>query len=210
MDNFLKDLSYGIRTLRKSPGFTITALITLALGIGATTAIFSVVNAVLLRPLPYPGAEQLVVINSEMRNRKVKDFPIAPADVKDIREQVTSLDQVAGVTSFPQPLVEDNRDPQQVKTEFVTANFIPTLGVPLALGRNFRDEEALPIPPPPANVANGTVPFPVIDVTVILTHEFWMSHFGGDPSVIGRTLNLGGSNAHVVGVLAPDFEVLLP
>jgi len=210
VDNFLKDLSYGIRTLRKSPGFTITALITLALGIGATTAIFSVVNAVLLRPLPYPGAEQLVVINSEMRNRKVKDFPIAPADVKDIREQVTSLDQVAGVTSFPQPLVEDNRDPQQVKTEFVTANFIPTLGVPLALGRNFRDEEALPIPPPPANVANGTVPFPVIDVTVILTHEFWMSHFGGDPSVIGKTLHLGGSNAHVVGVLAPGFEVLLP
>jgi putative ABC transport system permease protein len=210
VDNFLKDLSYGIRTLRKSPGFTITALITLALGIGATTAIFSVVNAVLLRPLPYPGAEQLVVINSEMRNRKVKDFPIAPADVKDIREQVTALDQVAGVTSFPQPLVEDNRDPQQVKTGFVTANFIPTLGVPIALGRNFRDEEALPIPPPPANVQNGTVPFPVIDVAVILSHEFWMSHFGGDPSVIGRTLNLGGSNAHVVGVLAPGFEVLLP
>ena len=210
MDNFLKDLSYGIRTLRKSPGFTITALITLALGIGATTAIFSVVNAVLLRPLPYAAADQLVVINSEMRARKVPDFPIAPADVKDMREQVTALDQIAGVTTFRQALIEDNAEPEQVKTAFVTANLIPTLGAPLALGRNFRDDEAIPLPPPPANVANGSTPFPTVDVAVILTHDFWMRRFGGDPGVVGKTLNLGGNNAHVVGVLAPGFELLFP
>ena len=210
MDNLLKDLAYGLRTLRKSPGFTVTALITLALGIGATTAIFSVVNAVLLRPLPYAGADQLVVINSEMRNRKVKDFPFPPADMKDMREQVTALDQVAGVATFPVGLVGSDGQSEQVKVAFVTANLVPTLGVPLELGRNFRDEEAIPLPPPPPNVANGTAAFPTIDVSVILSHEFWVRRFGGDSSIVGKTINLGGNNAHVVGVLAPGFELLLP
>ena len=210
MDNFLKDLSYGIRTLRKSPGFTITALITLALGIGATTAIFSVVDAVLLRPLPYADAGRLVIVNSEMRNRKVKDFPFPPADVKDLREQVKSLDGIAGVVTFPQDLVGQDGQSEQVKTALVTANFVPVLGAPLVLGRNFRDEEATPLPPPPPAVRNGTAPFPTIDVSVLLSYPFWQRRFGGDPAVVGRTLQLGGNNAHVVGVLAPGFELLFP
>jgi len=210
VDSFLRDLAYGVRTLRKSPGFTVTALITLALGIGASTAIFSVVNSVLLRPLPYADAGRLVIINSEMRNRKVKDFPFPPADMKDMREQMTALDGIAGVVTFRQALVEPNAEPEQVSTALVTANLAPLLGVPVALGRNFTDAEATPLPRPPVGPPDPNFVPPPVDVAVILTHDFWQRRFGGDPQVIGRTLELGGANAHVVGVLAPGFELLFP
>jgi putative ABC transport system permease protein len=210
VDNLLKDIAYGIRTLRKSPGFTITALITLALGIGASTSIFSVVDSVLLRPLPYADADRLMIINSELRNRNVHDFPFPPADIADLRQQVTSMQSVAGVASFPQPLVSEGADPEQVQTGFVTANLISTLGTPLELGRDFTDAEAAPPPKPSAAVQAGTAAPPPIDGAVIHTHGFWKRRFGGDPNVIGRTVQLGGNNAHVVGVLAPNFELLLP
>ena len=210
MDNLLKDIAYGVRTLRKSPGFTITALITLALGIGASTAIFSVVDSVLLRPLPYVDADRLMILNSEMRNRNVHDFPFAPADIGDIRRSVTAMSNIAGVTTFPQPLVGDDAEPEQVQTAFVTSNLIPTLGSSLQLGRNFTDDEATPPPPPPANVQNGTVAAPPLDVAVILTDGFWKRRFGGDPHAVGQTVKLGGNNAHIVGVLAPGFELLFP
>ena len=106
METWLKDLAFGVRTLRKNPAFAITALVTLALGIGATTAIFSVVNAVLLKPLPYAQADRLVIVTSDMRTRHVTDFPIAPGDVKDMRGQVTSLGGIAGVITFRLPVVE--------------------------------------------------------------------------------------------------------
>ena len=200
MDNLLKDIAYGIRTLRKSPGFTITALITLALGIGASTSIFSVVDSVLLRPLPYVDADRLMILNSEMRNRNVHDFPFAPGDIGDIRRAVTAMSSIAGVATFPQPLVAEGAEPEQVQTAFVTANLIPTLGSPLAIGRNFTDDEASPPPPPPANVQNGTVAPQPLDVAVILTNGFWKRRFGGDPAAVGKTVKLGGNNAHIVGV----------
>ena len=210
MDNLLKDLAYGIRTLRKSPGFTITALITLALGIGASTSIFSVVDSVLLRPLPYKDADRLVIINSELRNRNLPDFPFPPGDIQDLREQVTTLQSIAGVATFTQPLIAEGADPEQVRTGFVTANLLSTLGSPLALGRDFTDAEAAPTPPPSKEVQEGKVAPPIIDVAVILTHDFWKRRFGGDSSIVGKTVKLGGANGHVVGVLAPGFELLFP
>ena len=210
MDNLLKDIAYGVRTLRKSPGFTITALITLALGIGASTSIFSVVDSVLLRPLPYADPDRLMLLNSEMRNRNVPDFPFAPGDIGDIRRSVTAMSSIAGVATFPQPLVSDNAEPEQVQTALVTANLVPTLGSELQLGRDFTDDEAAPPPPPPANVQNGSVAPPPLDVAVILTNGFWKRRFGGDPGAVGKTVKLGGNNAHIVGVLAPGFELLFP
>ena len=91
MSTWFSDFAFGIRTLRKNPAFAVTALITLGLGIGASTAIFSVVNAVLLKPLPYSQADRLVIVTSDMRNRKVFDFQISPGDLKDIRDQVKAL-----------------------------------------------------------------------------------------------------------------------
>ena len=211
MDNFLKDVAFGFRTLRKSPGFTITALITLALGIGASTAIFSVVNSVLLRPLPYANADRLVIVNSEMRNRKVKDFPFPPADLKDLRDQVGSLEQIAGINTFRQSISERGEQPEQVSSAFVTQNLVSTLGARVELGRDFSAEDATPLPPPPPGpqAANAPPP-PPIDLYVLLTHEYWQRRFGGDRSVIGRVLDIGPNRGHIVGVLAPGFELLMP
>ena len=211
METFLKDVTYGVRTLRKSPAFALTALITLALGIGASTAIFSVVNAVLLRPLPYANADRLVIINSEMRNRKVKDFPFPPGDIKDLRDQVSTMDAIAGVITFRQPLTEPNAEPEQVQTALVTNNLPSILGARIELGRDFNEDDATPLPPqPPGPQPANAPPPPIVDVYVLLTHDYWVRRFGGDRSVIGRVFDLGGSRAHVVGVLAPGFELLLP
>ena len=139
-----KDLRYAVRTLVRSPGFTATALLTIALGIGASTAIFSVVNAVLLRPLPYRDADRLVLVWSDLRARNVKDFPISPGDLPDIRTGGTLFEGFAGVGTFRQPLTEDNVEPEQVRVAGVTANIFSLLGVPVQLGRSFVDEDGTP------------------------------------------------------------------
>jgi putative ABC transport system permease protein len=191
----------------RRPAFTFAAVLTLALGIGASTAIFSVVNAVLLRPLPYPDPDRLVFITSDMRNRGVRDFNMAPGDLKDLRDQTTQFTGIAGVITFPAPISGDHLAPEQATLAFATQNLISVLGSRIALGRDFNDADAAPPPPPetprPANVAR-----PPVDVAVLLSNGFWRSRYGGDPSVIGRTFDLGGNHAHIVGVLAPDFELL--
>src|SRR3954470_18365673 len=101
MESFLKDVSYAARSLRKNRAFAGTALLTLALGIGATTAIFSVVNAVLLQPLPYARSDQLVIAWGELRNRNVHNFPFSPPDFRDLKEHGTLFEDFAGVTTGP-------------------------------------------------------------------------------------------------------------
>ncbi len=211
MGTFLKDVTYAFRTLRKSPAFAFTALITLALGIGASTAIFSVVNAVLLRPLPYPNADRLVLITSDLRNRNVRDFEFAPGDVNDLRAQVPLIENAAGVITFRQPLSGDNAEPEQVSTAFVTTNLTGLLGAKFAVGRDFSDADGSAPPAPPRPVPGATVPPPPpLDVSVILTYGFWQRRYGGEKGAVGQTFALGGNHAHVVGVLAPGFELLLP
>src|SRR5471030_1780240 len=115
MDALLKDLGYALRSLRAHPAFALTAVLTLALGIGATTAIFSVVDAVLLRPLPYTQAQQLVLIWGDMRARHVTDFPFSPPDLKDLREQTTSFKEIAGLFTFRNGLTVKDESPEQVR-----------------------------------------------------------------------------------------------
>jgi len=123
------ELRYAARVLRKAPAFTLTAVVTLALGIGATTAIFSVVNAVLLRPLPYADADRLVLVQSDMLARHVTDFPMPPGDLPDLREQGTLFDQVAAVATFPGPLGDDGFAPEQVMVAGATTNLFDVLGL---------------------------------------------------------------------------------
>jgi predicted permease len=210
-----KDLSYALRSLVKSPAFALTAIVTIALGIGASTAIFSVVNAVLLRPLPYRDADRLVLVWSDLRARNVKDFPISPADLPDIRTGGTLFEEFAGVTTFRQPLTEDNVEPEQVRVAGVTPNIFSLLGVPVALGRSFVEEDGTPNqrrPEPPAGAAPPAdfTPPPELPDNVILSDAFWRRRYGADKSIIGKTINLGGGVAHVVGVLAPGAELLFP
>jgi predicted permease len=211
MDTFLSDLRFGLRTLRKSPGFAITALITLALGIGASTAIFSVVNAVLLRPLPYADAGGLVIITNDMRNRNVRDFPIAPGDLLDLRAQTTQFDAIAGVNTFRQSLAGVTGEPEQVIVGFVTQNLLSLLGEKILIGRDFNDEDATPLPPlPTAPPAADAPPPPPQNVSVILAYDYWQRRYGGDRGVVGRTIDMGFNRGTVVGVAAPGLEFLLP
>jgi len=215
MDAFMRDVRYAMRALRKHPAFALTAVLTLALGIGMSTAIFSVANAVLLRPLPYAQADRLVLVWLEMRNRNVTDFPISPADFHDLREQATLFQDVAGVVTFPQPLAADGNEPEQVRAAGVTTNLLSLLGGRIAVGRNFVPEDALPQPQPPqgANAPAGNAPQPnaqQLPQIVVLNHGFWRRRYGGDPGIVGRTIDLGGQRAQVVGVLAPGFELLWP
>jgi putative ABC transport system permease protein len=215
MDRFLKDLGFAVRAVRSHPGFAATAIITLALGIGVSTAIFSVVNAVLLRPLPYKDADRLVFVWGDMRNRKVFDFPMPPGDYRDLQTTGTLFEEFGAVSPGRAPLTGDGGQPEQVKVSGVTPNLLSMLGVRVLHGRPFVPEDALPQPQPPqvAGAAPGAQPAPPaqrLPGIAVLNYGFWQRRYGGDTSIIGKTIDLGGGATQVVGVLAPGFELLFP
>jgi len=210
-----RDFIFALRTLRRSPAFAITAIVTIALGIGASTAIFSVVNAVLLRPLPYADQERLVLLQTDLAARNVIDFPFPPGDMPDLRRGATMLDGIAGVTTFPQTLIGDNGEPELVRGAAVTPNTFQLLGARIQRGRDFVESDGTPNAPPPAPgaSASGAAPAaapPRLPTFAIISNEFWRRRFGADPGVIGKSLRLGNQSAEVVGVLAPGFELLWP
>ena len=214
MDMPHNDIGYAARTLRKSPGFAIIAMATLALGIGATSAIFSVVNAVLLRPLPYDDPGRLVLVWGDMRNRNVTDFPFPPGDYADLKEQGTMFEDVAAVVTGRQPLTGADGEPEQVRVAGATTNLFNVLGARVVLGRNFVEADGTPQPnapddgnAPAGQQAPAAPPLPAIS---ILSHEFWQRRYGGDRSIVGRTIQVGGQSAQVVGVLEPGVELLFP
>ena len=188
----LQDLRYGARMLLKNPGFTLVAVITLALGIGANTAIFSVVNAVLLQPLPYAKANELVGIYlSPAGAAPESTFPFSPAAYLNLRSHNNVFTDVAALSNKGWPAnLTDSGDPERLQGFQVSANLFPLLGVDAELGRTFVADEDRPS-------ANGVV---------VLSHELWQRRFGGDRAVIGRTLTLNSGSYTVVGVLPPDFR----
>jgi predicted permease len=223
-----RDVGFAFRTLLKSPVFSLTALVTIALGIGATTAIFSVINTVLLQPLPYNNRDRLAFVTGDLSARNVKDFPMAPADFSDLVTQVKSFDEVAGLTTGQQPIFDDRGEARMLRIAFVTPNVFRTLGRRVVLGRDFVAEDGLPFAPPPGQGAPGQAgaagrqggpaqaqqpqapPQPPPPQTAILTHEFWMDRFGGDSTMVGKTFSIGGGvqRAEVVGILEPGTELL--
>ena len=170
----MTDMRYALRTFLRTPGFTIIAVLTLALGIGATTAIFSVVNAVLLRPLPYSDPDRLVTTRGSL------------ADLRDFNRSNRSFEGMAFWASNLYNL-RTNTDSQQVRAGQITRDLLPLLGVQPLLGRNFTVEDER-------------------QDTVILGYGMWQSLFGGDPQVIGRTINLTGNSYTVVGVMPAWFR----
>ncbi len=214
MDTLLKDLTYAVRGLRKNLGFSAVAAITIALGIGACTSIFSVVNAVLLRPLPYSDAQRLVTVWGELRNRNVHDWPFSPPDYRDLRQQSTELfeDMAGFIPAGRTPISDTGAEPEQIRVGGATPNFFRVLGARVQLGRDFIDDDAAPQPQPPnqGQPAPGAAAPPRLPAIAIISHSLWMRRYGGDPKVIDKDVDLGGGRAHIVGVLAPDFEVLFP
>ncbi|HSL53661.1 MAG TPA: ABC transporter permease, partial [Pyrinomonadaceae bacterium] len=189
METLIKDIRYGIRGLLKRPGFTVIALITLALGIGANTAIFSVVNAVLLRPLPFQKPEELVIVWEDLTFAGFPHNTPAPANYVDWKAQNQSFVDMAASHETSFNLTGDG-EPERVSSYAVTANFFPLLGVQPLLGRSFVPEEDRP----GANKA------------VVLSYGLWQSRYGADRNILNREILLNGEKHTVVGVMPASFQ----
>ena len=214
----LNDFFFAFRTLRKSPIFTITVIVTIALAIGASTAIFSVTNGVLLRKLPYKDPERLVLARGDLQKRNVKDFPISNVDFLDLRNGAkNSFEDFAAVSTFRFTLPGLDGTPERVRLASVSTNFFQMMGGSIIAGRDFQESDGTPQPPPPAAAA-GNAPAdgdgpPQLPNMVILSNEYFQQRFGGDRSVIGKTLPVAanfGPPPIIVGVLGPGFELLFP
>jgi putative ABC transport system permease protein len=187
METFLQDLRFSLRMLVKNPGFAAVAAITLALGIGANTAIFSVVNAVLLRPLPYRDPSRLVLMNES--SQQLPDMSVSYPNYLDWRDRSRSFERIAAVQPAQYTLSGVDR-PERLGGWNVTADFFATLGVTPVVGRDLSARDDRPGAPPVA----------------LLTYGLWQRRFGGDPSVVGRALTLSGRSVEVVGVLPQTFR----
>jgi putative ABC transport system permease protein len=190
MQTLWQDLHYGARVLLKNPGFTAIAIITLALGIGANAAIFSVVNAVLLQPLPYLEPERLVLLWGNFR-RDNSTAHINPLDFLDYREQNRTFEQLAAFApDINDVALTGSGEPERLWGDAVAANFFDLLGVKPALGRTFVPEEEETDRNP----------------EVILSYGLWQRRFGGDPSIIGRAITLDGYSYIMIGVMPAGFK----
>src|ERR1700685_557517 len=190
LDDLVQDLRYAFRTLRKNPGFTLIAILTLALGIGANTAVFSVIDSVILRPLPFAHSDRLVWFNGKFSLGDLAD--VSPPDFLDYRASNQSFDRLVSMNNHPSPSNLSGDRSQQILVSIVTANFFETLGITPLLGRDFtRSDEQFEIPQ-----------------SVILGHGIWVRAFGSDPSIVGKTIRLDGTSVTVVGVLPTDIPLL--
>ncbi|HEY2139854.1 MAG TPA: ABC transporter permease, partial [Chthoniobacterales bacterium] len=194
LETVIMDVRFGARSLLKKPGFTLTAVIALALGIGANTAIFSVTNAVLLRSLPYRAPEKLVMLWEKNtiigRDRNV----VAAANFFDWRKQSASFEQMVAVWDARANLTGNGADPEEIKAQLVAASFFSVLGVQPLLGRSFTPEEEQP----------GK------DLVAVLSEGLWRKRFGADPSILGKVATLSGRPRTIIGVMPAGFHFLDP
>jgi predicted permease len=206
----MRSLRQLSRSFRSSPGAAVSLLGISALAIGASAAIWSAANAVLLQPLPYAEPDRLVLVWNDMVKRNIRDFPFAPADFEDLRTTATgSFEEFAGVVTSLRPVSGDGGIPEQVPTAGVTPNLFTLLGAPMVLGRAFEETDgSVDASGPAAGSLEATEPRRL--VVAILSHEFWRSRYGGDPGILGRRLMVGSTDADIVGVLAPGFQLLFP
>ena len=200
-----QDLRYAGRGVRKDPAFALVAIFTLALGIGATTAIFTVVHAVMLRPLPYHEPDRLVLLWNHTTTGGLAKMPIAAPDVAEYEAEATLFEAFAFSDRIRDVAITGDGDPQHVTLGWVSANFFDVLGIDPHIGRRFLPGEGI-IPPEILNDSTAT-PEPN---SVILSYGLWQRFFGADASVIGRAIEISGQATTVVGVLQRDFELLLP
>jgi len=180
---FRQDAGFALRMMRKSPGFTLAAILTLGLGIGANSAIFSVVNAVLLKPLPYEHGDRLVVLQHRMG---MMNQPFSALDTNDYRGQSRSLDGLVEYHNMNFILL-GRSEPERVETGVVSWNFFDVFGVKPLFGRTFRPEDEQPGAP----------------AVLMLSYEYWIKSFGGDPTVVNKTFSMNDRVHTVIGVLPP-------
>ena len=193
MQTLWQDLRYGARMLLKKPGFTLIAVITLALGIGANTAIFSVTNALLLRPFDFHDLDRLVTVSGTMPQQGGEFYPLAPADFADLRRQQTVFADLAAYRQSNSNLTGAG-EPERVQNFEVSAGFFRMLGGEAALGRTFLPEEE--------QAGRGQV--------MVLGYGLWQRRFGADPKIVGATVSLDGKAHTVIGVMSESFDFPKP
>ena len=188
MSTLLNDLRYAFRSLRKSPGFTLVVILTLAVGIGANVAMFSVVDAVLLEGLPYPEADRLVLGRTTYSGQTA--WNVSSEDYFDFRNRVEAFSFLGAIRSFPNDMtVTGGEEPERIPSIMVSENLFRTVGVGPQLGRDFGPEDADLSAPPVA----------------LISHGYWQRRFGGDPVVVGSTFTLDGTPTTVIGVMPAEF-----
>ena len=190
VENTLRDLKYGWRQLRRSPAFATLAVLTIALGIGANSAIFSVINGVVRKPLAYPDADRLMFITSQFRNMKFDRFWVSAPEYLEFRERNKAFQSIAAYSTGAMNVSEGDQ-PERVNAVFMTASMFQVLGVQPYRGQVFRDEHDLP---------NA-------DPVVLMSYELWQRGFGGDDAVVGKRIQIQGRPRTVLGIMPPGFDL---
>ncbi|HEY6220602.1 MAG TPA: ABC transporter permease, partial [Gemmatimonadaceae bacterium] len=190
IEEFRQDAAFALRGFRRAPLFTAVALLTIAIGVGANTAIFSVVNTVLLRPLPYPNAERIVTISNAYRGRELVKSAVAGAELFDYRETFASLDAIAGFRGATATLTGIGGDPEPISVLVVTPNLFDVLGEHTVVGRDFLPSDGRPNE----------------QLVVIISHALWTRRYGGDSSIIGKDIVVNAFPRRVVGIMRPGFR----
>jgi hypothetical protein len=191
MGNFMAQLRQVLRRLGRTPMFTAVTLITLAAGVGANTVVFSVLEGILLKPLPYPHSEQLVGISHAAPGIGITSLPGAPSNYFIYRDQNQTFQEVA-MSAPDSASVTGMAEPEQVRVERVTDRWLPTLGVQPVLGRGFSRQDDLPGNPE----------------TVVLMYAYWQRKFGGNANVLGQALKIDGKAHQIIGVMPKDFRLV--
>src|SRR5215475_4830811 len=186
MTTLFQDVRYGFRMLRKNPGFTVAALLALALGIGANTALFSVVYGVLLKPLPYAQGRELVVLRQDFPQTNMVNVGFSIPEINDYRKQVEALAQVEQYHQMSFTLL-DGQEPSEVHAGVVSAHFFDLLGIKPYLGHFFTS----------ADDVTGA------EAKLVLSYNYWKTRYGGDPNILGRHFRMNDKVHTVIGVLPP-------
>ena len=193
MNGLLQDLRFAVRSFGLNPGFTAAALLSIAIGVGANSSIFSIASALLLRPLPYPDADRLAILWSRSPGLGIAEDWFSTAQYFDIKRGHRGFEDVAIAIGGNYNLTGDG-EPERIGTVRVSSNLLPLLGAQPILGRLFTAEE---------DVAGGAG-------VAILNYGTWMRRYGGDPQVVGRSMTLNGQRFQIVGVMAPSFSLPSP
>ncbi len=194
MESIFQDVRLALRSWLKRPGFNSLVVLTLALGIGANAAVFSVIDGVLLRPLPYEDPEELAILRTELVETGDIAAKSSPPEVADFRKLDGVFDSAGAIWARPAALTDDRNEPEEIEMGFVTAGFLSIFGVDPFLGRDVLPEEDVPNAP----------------AVVVLSHGLWERRYGADPGIIGKTLEMDGLPLTIVGVMPSGFALHLP
>ena len=202
METVLQDVRVTLRAFRRSPGFPLTAIATLALGIGATTAIFTALSAVLLKPLPYPNPEDLYGLRTALTDGRVTTGLLSGAEIYRLNDPKLFVERAAGLQSFDLTLLAADGTPSHVQVYAVTEGFFELFGLPMTTG-GFKHDDFTPLPPPQPNAPPQPGPPPA----VVISTRFWKQFFNGDPAVVGKPIHFAEFNTTVSGVAPRDFDI---